>query len=217
MTASYEDYEQEYKAHLARIRSFLAGTRSQSTLTECDRLLHEAKRCATAMQGLAEVEGNALRLTEAKNFLQRDITPLTREVQRALHEMGGGRAAGQRDELFSGYQAPDIEIGDDNQMDSLIQSSEDLLRESQAILSETEYIGTSTIHHMGRQREQLEQANRHVDAVRAVAVQAKNILSSMSRRAWKNKVFLYALITVLAAANLYVLYQIYVQHHQKKN
>lgn len=185
---------------------------------ECERLLQEAKRCATAMQGLAEVEGNTLRLTEAKNFVQRDITPLTREVQRALHEMGGGVGAQQRrDELFSGYQAPDIEVGEDNQMDSLIQSSEDLLRESQAILSETEYIGTSTIHQMGRQREQLEQANRHVDAVRAVAVQAKNILGNMSRRAWKNKLFLYALITVLAVANLYVLYQIYAQHHKKKD
>ena len=48
---------QEYNASLSRIRSFLAGTRSRVTLQECDRLLTQAKKHASAMQALAEVEG----------------------------------------------------------------------------------------------------------------------------------------------------------------
>ena len=54
--------------------------------------------------------------------LERDIGPLAKEVQRALNDTG-------REELF--YQAPTA--GDGNRdMESLIQSSDDLLRESHA-------------------------------------------------------------------------------------
>jgi hypothetical protein len=100
----------------------LAGTRSRVTLQECERLLGEAKKCAIAMQGLAEVEGNPLKVREASQRIERDITPLAREVQRALSN-------GDREELF--YQAPQGGApGRD--MESLISTSDDLLRESQA-------------------------------------------------------------------------------------
>jgi hypothetical protein len=111
---------------LARIRSFLAGTRSRSTLKECERLLGEAKKCATAMQGLAEVEGNQMKVKEAQQRVERDITPLAREVQRAINDQG-------REELF--YQAPDPNDANNpnsRDMESLIGTSDDLLRESQA-------------------------------------------------------------------------------------
>jgi hypothetical protein len=118
---------QEYNAYLARIRSFLAGTRSQSTLRECERLLGEAKKCATAMHGLAEVEGNQMKVREAQQRVERDITPLGREVQRAMNDQG-------REELF--YEAPDYNpdtnTNANRDMESLIGSSDDLLRESQA-------------------------------------------------------------------------------------
>jgi hypothetical protein len=112
---------QEYNAYLSRIRSFLAGTRSRVTLQECERLLGEAKKCATAMQGLAEVEGNPLKVREASQRIERDIAPLGKEVQRSLNN-------GDREELF--YQAPQGSPGRD--MESLISTSDDLLRESQA-------------------------------------------------------------------------------------
>jgi vesicle transport through interaction with t-SNAREs protein 1 len=166
--------------------------------------LAEAKKCATAMQGLAEVEGDVMRTREAQQRLERDIGPLAKEVQRALTETGG------REELF--YQAPDIEQG--SSMDSLLQSSDDLLRESQSILAETEHIGTTTLQQMGRQREQINNANTSLAAVQAVAVQAKNILVSMSRRAFKSKLALYAMIAALAMANFYVLYRIFKKHHK---
>lgn len=157
------------------------------------------------MQGLAEVEGDAMRTRESQQRLERDIGPLAKEVQRALQETGG------REELF--YQAPDIEQGGSS-MDSLIQSSDDLLRESQSILAETEHIGTTTLQQMGRQREQINNANTNLEAVQAVAVQAKNILVSMSRRAFKSKLALYVMITALAMANVYVLYRIFKKHHK---
>lgn len=199
---------QEYNACLSRIRSFLAGTRSRSTLSECDRLLQEAKKCAISMQGMAEVEGNAMRVTEAKQLLERDIGPLDKEIKRALNEMG-------REELF--YQAPDIEhggAGASSDMDSLIQSSEDLLRESQSVLVDTEHIGNTTLHQMGRQREQLLNANSNLETVQNAVFQAKNILTSMSRRACRSRLALYAMIVGLAAANILVLVCIYKKHHK---
>jgi vesicle transport through interaction with t-SNAREs protein 1 len=161
------------------------------------------------MQALAELEGNPLRLQESKYLLQRDISPLSREVQRQLNEH-------QSEELVGGvgYQPPDLENGSTD-MDSLIRSSEDLLRESHSIMYETEHIGNTTLLQMGRQREQLENTNSHLRAVQQVAVQAKNILTGLSRRALKNKLALYAMIGLLAWANMYVVYLIYKRHQRK--
>lgn len=78
------------------------------------------------MQGLAEVEGNQMKVKEAQQRVERDITPLAREVQRAINDQG-------REELF--YQAPDPNDANNpnsRDMESLIGTSDDLLRESQA-------------------------------------------------------------------------------------
>lgn len=177
-------------------------------------MLEQAKQCATNM--ISAAGSDNFKAGSAKQKIERDVNPLGKEIQRALNELS-------RDELFSNtntnYQPPDIENNngggggtDYDQMDSLIQSSDDLLRGSHAVLSETEEIGTSTLQQMGRQREQLENANEHVRAVQNVALQAKNILQGMSRKALKSKLFLYFLITVLGGANLYVLYLIYMKH-----
>ena len=163
------------------------------------------------MQGLAEVAGDTMRVTEARNLVERDVQPLENEVKKQLYNMG-------RQELM--YQAPDIEGGGNTDLDLLIQSSDDLLRESQSILAETEEIGTTVLHQMGRQREQIQNSNQHLEAVRNVTIQAKNILMSMSLRAWKNKIALYGMILLLGAANVYVLIRIFVKkhrHHENQN
>lgn len=118
---------QEYNACLSRIRSFLAASnRSRTTLQECERLLGQARQHATAMQGLAEVEGNPMKIREASQKIERDIAPLSREIARALGNEGG------REELF--YQAPAANARDygynSGDMESLMGSSEDMLRES---------------------------------------------------------------------------------------
>lgn len=94
-------------------------------MTECERLLEEAKKCATAMQGLAEVEGNQMKIKETTQRVERDIMPLLKEIQRAASNDT------TREELF--YQAPDGSSGAaGGDMESLISSSNDMLRESQA-------------------------------------------------------------------------------------
>lgn len=78
------------------------------------------------MQGLAEVEGNPMKIREASQRIDRDVAPLAKEVTRALQESTNGG----REELF--YQAPvrnnGSYVGPD--MEALIGSSDDLLRES---------------------------------------------------------------------------------------
>jgi hypothetical protein len=82
------------------------------------------------MQGLAEVEGNPMKIREASQKIERDVLPLSREVARALN--GGTNEGGGREELF--YQAPAVDGRDygynSGDMESLIGSSEDMLRES---------------------------------------------------------------------------------------
>jgi vesicle transport through interaction with t-SNAREs 1 len=170
--------------------------------------LLQAKQCATAMQGLAEVQGDALRVQESQQRLERDVTPLQKEIQRALQQL-------ERNHLFASQQSqgpyyPPTAGGD---MESLIQSSDELLRDSQAVLAETEQIGISTIQQMGYQREQLLGANQNAATVWEVAGTAGNILRSMSRRALNNKISLYILIGILIVANLYVLRLMYKKNH----
>ena len=157
------------------------------------------------MHAMAEVEGNMMRISEARQLLERDIGPLAKEVERALNETN-------REELF--YQPPNIDQQPDD-VEALIQSSHDMLRESHSVLAETEHIGNQTLLQMGRQRDQLQNANRNLEAIQSVAVQAKNILVSISRRACRSRLALYCMIAVLGAANVFVLYRIYRKHHKQ--
>lgn len=123
---------------MSKIRSHLAGQqRSREILTECENLLQDANRCATAMVGLAEVEGNPNRVRESKMRLERDIGPLSKEVKRQLNDIG-------RQELFPSqqqqqnqtqYAAPDYNNGTTGDMDRLLSNSSDLLQESLAYVS----------------------------------------------------------------------------------
>jgi Snare region anchored in the vesicle membrane C-terminus len=208
---------QTYHEHLSRIRGYLACTRTRTTLTQCQQALDAAKEAATAMQAMAEVEGNALRVREAQMLVSRDIGPLAAEVQRAL------KAATQQEELF--YHAPPLDIESNfsspsSDMDSLIRNSEDLLRESQTICADTEHMGNQTLFQLGRQREQLQNANRSLDGVLAATRQAKTILVNFSKRACRTRLGLYCSVAVLTAANILVIYCIIRKHyaaHHKSN
>ena len=93
------------------------------------------------MQGLAEVEGNQMKIREATQRIERDITPLSKEVSRALQ--AGDNNSGGREELF--YHAPEAhQRGDgtlDRDMEALIGSSHTMLQESLSLAIESEQIG----------------------------------------------------------------------------
>ena len=91
------------------------------------------------MQGLAEVEGNQMKIREATQRIERDVTPLSKEISRALQTSNNGG----REELF--YNAPAAhQRGDgslDRDMEALIGSSHDMLQESLSLAIESEQIG----------------------------------------------------------------------------
>jgi hypothetical protein len=221
----------EYKSHLSRIRTYLASShRDPNTLQDCERLIQDAKRCATAMQAMAEVEGNTMRVTEARQLLERDIGPLSKEIQRTIQTLQ--IRTNQNELLLSSmsttnnntYQAPgsshfDVESQQrrSSDLDALIQNSDYLLRESQSILAETEYIGDQTIQQMLQQREQLTNAQRSLHAVQTAMTTSGRILKSMSRRACRSRLALHMMIGVLISLNLFVLYCIYEKHTQHKS
>ena len=150
------------------------------------------------MQGLAEVEGNPMKIREASQKIERDVLPLSREVARALND-------GNREELFyqqqqtggngSGYNPADME--------SLIGSSENMLRESLSLTMETERIGNSTLEQMGRQREQLQGANANIVRTKDAVLQASRLITELGRKSFNNKMALYGMIGVLIFANLW--------------
>jgi uncharacterized small protein (DUF1192 family) len=182
------------------------------------------------MQAIAEVEGNTLRVMEAKQLLQRDIGPLSKEIQRTLLSIQKNQANRSNTEALwtkptSGnnkqnntntYQAPtnhhfDVET---DSMDALIQSSESLLRESQSILHETEYIGNETIQQLVQQREQLTNAQQSLHAVQNIMTTTQQILKSMGRRACRSRLALHMMIGTLISLNLFTLYWIYTKKYR---
>mmetsp|Transcript_6998 Transcript_6998/g.12561 ORF Transcript_6998/g.12561 Transcript_6998/m.12561 type:complete len:198 (+) Transcript_6998:498-1091(+) len=192
---------------MSRIRTFLASTRSLSTLKECDRLWREARRCALAMKSLAG--DDTMKIRDAQNKLDRDVGPIGREITRALDEKQG------RDFLMEGarpsYVSPTLMEeggGASSEVDSLIANSEALLLETQSICANTEQIGNSTLDQMGSQREQLYITSEHVHGTRSRVDQARALLINMRKRALRNKLFLYSIILFLVLANCGMLYYI---------
>ena len=183
----YQEYEQEYDQNLSRVRSFLSSNvRSLTTLRECERLLAQAKRCAIAMESIAEEGGDAFQISESKFRVHRDIMPLMNEVDRALKQkesIGDVFESDQREMLFKGsYRAPSIGgdgNSDENDMEMLIRNSEDMLRESQALCYDSEAMGSDTLYSMHRQREQLNNASDYLAGARANVERARVLLGSL--------------------------------------
>lgn len=221
MSETYQDYEQEFQQHLSRIRSFLSSNaRSQTTLKECDRLFHHAKRCASAMLTIAQSSSDSFQIRDAQQRI-REMDPLIQEVDRARREMDKEsnvfELAGDEDEeeeeekrqrLF-GYQPPHLENGGgggtDMDTQALIQNSEALLLDAQGLCIESEQIGSETIMTMGRQRDQLENAAGYMTGAMEVLDQARDILEAMHRKAKRNKRVLYGIIVLLIIANISVI------------
>lgn len=228
---------------MSRIRTSLADShqrRDIATLQLCEQLLQQAKQCATAMQAIAEIENDSMRITESKYLLRRDIGPLSKEIQRILQQSsvnnqttGTSSTTNNRNTWFppttnhKTYHAPtasssghfNVESGnnDDTMLDALIQSSDELLRESQSILFETEGIGNQTIRQLVQQREQLINTQGTMHSLQSVMASSKQIITSMSRRACRNRLVLHVLIGALIALNLFVLHWIYMKkysHHK---
>mmetsp|Transcript_27193 Transcript_27193/g.57386 ORF Transcript_27193/g.57386 Transcript_27193/m.57386 type:complete len:259 (-) Transcript_27193:63-839(-) len=142
---------------------------------------------------------------------------------------GGGRGgqstntttAMSRDEQYlfgnrssSGYAPPsmggdDLETGEGDYSlnapltatEQRMRDSEHLLRETQALCADSEQIGAATLETMGRQREQIERSGGLIQQSLENTEEARRIMKEMTRRALKNKIFLYCIIALLVLAN----------------
>lgn len=161
------------------------------------------------METLAKEGRDAFKIAETKRRAEREIVPLMQEVESALRERETGEVMMDRNraELFSGgaYNAPNLDGNDDEQMKALIQDSDNLLMESQALCAQSEQIGSGTLNTMGMQREQLHSASEHLRGARSTVEQARYLLQDMNRKAFRNKIFLYCIIAVLIIANILVI------------
>ena len=83
------------------------------------------------------------------------------------------------------------------------------------LVSDTEYIGMSTLTQMGQQREQLQIASDHLDGTTDAMHQARLILTSMRDKVWRNKVALQLIAMGLGLMNLMVIIWMWKNHHHK--
>ena len=204
MAQSYADYDREYNAHLAQVRSHLAAptnNNASDVRRRCERALRDAKRCVAAMRGLADVEGDPFKAEETRRKLEREIGPLEAEVRARKGGAGGIASAfgGSADERYlfgsneSSYAAPSVTSGlsDDFDMEEgsmaapltateqRINNSERLLRETQALCAGSEQVGAATLETMGRQREQIGRTSGLIDQSLENVQQARQIMKEM--------------------------------------
>ena len=122
---------QDYYSSLTNIRSLLASQRTVAQLSECQSLLITARTAATALQALAEVEGDYVTIQQAQARFDHDLTPLQAEISRGTTTMNV-TANGNTAEQDFFYRNNDLEQQGLLDTEALMQSSHDLLRESQA-------------------------------------------------------------------------------------
>ena len=77
---------------------------------------------------------------------------------------------------------------------------------------ETERIGNSTITQMYHQREQLRGASTNLVRTRELVHQAGLVLTEIGRKAFYNKIFLYAAVGTLGLLNLWALVRLLNKH-----
>jgi hypothetical protein len=102
--------------------------------------LDKARKCAIAMQGLAEIEGNPIRVREAQQRTKRDIAPLSREIASSLGKVGNVTYQApvdgdiEQQPLFGTHPTTTTTSGGMGELDTeqLISHSNELLLESQA-------------------------------------------------------------------------------------
>lgn len=168
-------------------------------------------------------------IREFKIRIEREIEPLQSEVNRALqekknhnignhHPLSSSIQTSNRDTLFSNmnnntrsYQPPSLNNhgdSDNNEMERLIQTSEEMLFESKSLCNEAEYNGRSTLETMGRQRDQLFNAKGRINDTRDMLDESSVILKEMTQKTLRNKRFLQCVVVLLLVANLIVIYAI---------
>ena len=128
---------QDYHSALTHIRSLLASQRTVSQLSECQSLLITARTAATALQALAEVEGDYVTIQQAQARFDHDLTPLQAEISRGTTTPSRTTKTtltsnGNTTEQDFFYRNNDLEQQGLLDTEALMQSSHDLLRESQA-------------------------------------------------------------------------------------
>lgn len=174
--------------------------------------MSSAQRCAAALEQIAEESGDSFQMAHAKKRTEQEINPLLQEIERAksqrenlIHNSNTNHHDRERNALFGGYRPP---TGSNDDVEMLIRNSEELLLDSQRLVYESEAIGDETLGLMGRQGDQLRNANSHITSTIAALTQAKVILQETSRKASRNKRFLKTVIAILILANGIVLYAI---------
>jgi hypothetical protein len=89
-----------------------------------------ARAAATALQALAEVDGDYVTIQQAQARLERELTPLQLEISRGNSAAAAADNSNDDDDLF--YRPTDLEQQGMRDTEALMASSHALLRESQA-------------------------------------------------------------------------------------
>lgn len=207
MPRSYEDYEEEYNENISKIRRYLSQSRTATSLDQADRCLGEAKSCAHAMQALAEVAGDPLKIQDSKRRLFQEVGPLSKEITSSIKKYKSSPS----------HQPVSQSVTNDEyneETNKLLSNSEQLLLESQALCADSEDTGTRTIQQMSIQREQLQITSDHINETISITKRARAVINEMRMRALKSKIFLYCIIGLLIVANGLAMHHLF--HKNKK-
>ncbi|CAB1116051.1 unnamed protein product [Ectocarpus sp. CCAP 1310/34] len=180
--------------------------------------LQEAEQHVKGMEIEARsMKGNERRQCQSRaNQCRADLKALRRSIDQAgqraqaeeLMRRSGGGAIGGEPRSFSEGGGDLRGLGPDLAQQSLARRvlSRLSLQDSRRVLEETEGIGRGVMGDLESQRESLLRSRASVRDTGAAAGQARRLLGSISRRELRHRLCLYAVIALLSAAIVFVLY-----------
>ncbi|CBN79289.1 Soluble NSF Attachment Protein (SNAP) Receptor (SNARE) [Ectocarpus siliculosus] len=177
--------------------------------------LQEAEQHVKGMEiEVRSMKGNERRQCQSRaNQCRADLKALRRSIDQAgqraqaeeLMRRSGGGAIGGGPRNFSESGGDLGGLGPDLAQQSLARSRLSL-QDSRRVLEETEGIGRGVMGDLESQRESLLRSRTSVRDTGAAAGQARRLLGSISRRELRHRLCLYAVIALLSAAIVFVLY-----------
>jgi len=214
----FDQYEQELQRRLEVIKQktkqlqTLNGEPRKSAITECERILEEARLNLDRMEqisksgGLGERERQIRLQGKCRTYVS-DLSRLQQNLQHnalIANTFGGSSFRGNMDD-----DPNDMQFDQRKQLLVSHQKLDDTsasLHNAHQISVATENIGADVMHNLHGQRQQLERTRDNLGLIDDNMTRGRKILSSMARRIATNKLILAFIIILLLATDGMIIY-----------
>eukprot|EP00172_Hildenbrandia_rubra_P001251 Plantae.Rhodophyta-Hildenbrandia_rubra.ctg1799.p2 GENE.Plantae.Rhodophyta-Hildenbrandia_rubra.ctg1799~~Plantae.Rhodophyta-Hildenbrandia_rubra.ctg1799.p2 ORF type:complete len:230 (+),score=63.27 Plantae.Rhodophyta-Hildenbrandia_rubra.ctg1799:32-721(+) len=195
-----DGYEREFKGLIegATKNIVRAGEGSEDDLQNAKKKLSEAGDVLEAMEIEAGEMVNSKKIIEWINSLKTDLKRARDKVQGSERQLLFGEKAQNQDNLDEQTRLVDTT--------RKLEEGSQRIMESRRRVAETENVGANILQDLQNQRETILKARQGLGGVDDGLSQSDRVLRSMSRRAFVNKIAVYAIFAIIVLIVLMIIF-----------